>query len=293
LLCRERLFAFDDCNAVVTVRAWIWEDPAIHMKSLFLLILALTFCSAALAQPNSPDGLTYKSGYSSIMKLGKDLYSALPKSEKEFVSPQPISIETDVTPFIRLLYFPDEPKPVRGVWISAGFIDLVNNISHAKAIDGIEKNYFNRYIEILSLETGEKSLRPLPNDTKAAYWTDDMLNEQLSNFNSIVGIVVGNKLAHHYLGHYDKYKDKLSDGKGNPVPINNVITPQEWEEAFLKGVRNALEAGCTVEGAIPFYEAFDKMKQRPPWTAYFIPANLKFAKLKKQLEKVQRDFFNK
>jgi len=72
-----------------------------------------------------------------------------------------------------------------------------------------------------------------------------------------------------------------------------VITPQEWEEAFLKGVRNALEAGCTVEGAIPFYEAFDKMKQRPPWTAYFIPANVKFAKLKKQLEKVQRDFFNK
>src|SRR6185436_13658659 len=114
LLCRERLFAFDGGNAMVTVRAWIWEDPAIHMKSLFSLVLALAFCSAALAQPNSPDGLTYKSGYSSIIKLGKDLYSALPKSEKEFVSPQPISIETDVTPFIRLLYFPDEPKPVRG-----------------------------------------------------------------------------------------------------------------------------------------------------------------------------------
>src|SRR3954468_2997811 len=183
------------------------------MKLLLQALVALLFATASFGQPNSADGLTYKSGYSSIMKLGKDLFNGLKPAEKEFVSPQPISIETDVAPFIRLLYYPDEPKPIRGVWISAGFIDLVNNVSHAKAIDGIEKGYFKRYIEILSQETGEKSLHPLPNDTRAAYWTEDMLNEQLSNFNSIVGICVGAKLAHHYLGHYEKYKEKLTDEK--------------------------------------------------------------------------------
>jgi len=261
------------------------------MKPLSGLALALFVSAAALAQPNSPDGLQYKSGYSSMMKLGHDIYNALKPQQRETVSAQPISIETDVTPFVRLLYYPDEPKPVRGVWISAGFIDLVNNVAHAKAIDQKQKGYFAKYIEILSQETGEKSLKPLPNDSNPAFWTEDMLNEQLSNFNSIVGIVVGIKLAHHYLGHYAKYKDKLADNTDHPVPINDLITDKEWEDAFRAGVRNALDAGCAIEGAMPFFEAFDRMKTRPPWAIHFLPERVKFAKMKKEMEKIQKQFF--
>ena len=265
------------------------------MKSSAIIVsfLLLTSTLSVHGQPNSPDGLTYKSGWSSMMKLGKDMYNALRQNERAFISPQPISIETDVTPFVRLLFleYPDDPKPIRGVWISAGFIDLVNNVAHAKAIDAKQKGYFARYIDILSRESGEKSLQPLPNDTNPAFWTEDMLNEQLSNFNSIVGIVVGIKLAHHYLGQYDKYKDRLTDANGNTLPINNVLTPKEWDDAFNRGVRNALEAGCTIEGVIPFFEAFDKMKVRPAWTAYFVPDNVKFPKLKRDMERIQRRFF--
>lgn len=264
------------------------------MKTFAKFALAVFSVSvlAVFAQPNSPDGLTYKTGYSSMMKLGKDIYNALKPDQKEIVSAQPISIETDVTSFVRLLYYPDEPRPIRGVWISAGFIDLVNNIAHAKAIDAKEKGYFNRYIELLSQETGEKSLRPLPNDSNKKYWTDDMLNEQQSNFNSIVGIVVGIKLAHHYLGHYEKYKDRIADKENGATttPINNLLTPQEWEQAFKLGVRNALDAGCLIEGVVPFFEAFDKMKARPAWAAHFLPDNVKFAKMKKEMEKIQRRF---
>jgi hypothetical protein len=261
------------------------------MKSFAIALAILLMPLAALAQPNSTDGLTYKSGYSSMMKLGNDIYKALKSAHKELISAQPISIETDVTPFVRLLFYADEPKPIRGVWISAGFIDLVNNVAHAKAIDLKTKGYFARYIDILAQETGEKSLKPLPNDTNPAYWTDDMLNEQLSNFNSIVGIVVGIKLAHHYLGQYDKYKDRLIDANGTVTPINNILTAKEWEDAFKLGVRNALDAGCTVEGVIPFFEAFDRMKTRPAWAVYFLPDNVKFAKMKKEMEKIQRKFF--
>jgi hypothetical protein len=256
-----------------------------------VLFAALLAAPALRAQPNSPDGLTYKSGYSSMMKLGKDIHNALKTGDRAVISPQPISIETGVTPFARLLFYPDEPKPMRGVWISAGFIDLVNNVAHAKAIDLKQKGYFARYIEILSRETGETSLQALPNDTNPEYWTDDMLNEQLSNFNSIVGTVVGIKLAHHCLGHYEKYKDQLTDAQGNPRPINELLSPKEWDEAFARGVRNALDAGCTIEGVAPFFEAFDKMKARPPWAVYFMPSNVKFAKMKREMERIQRRFF--
>jgi len=269
------------------------REPAaqIRIRSAvaFALVAALTLhCS--LAQP--ADGLTYKTGYSSIMKLGKDIYNALKPDQRELISAQPISIETDSTPFVRLLYYDDEPKAVRGVWISAGFIDLVNNVAHARAIDTKTKNYFKRYVEQLALETGDKSLLPLPDDNNPRYWTDEMLNEQQSNFNSIVGMVVAIKLAHHYLGHYDKYKSKLTDAKGNPIPIEKIVTEKEWENAFTDGVRNALNAGCMIEGVVPFFEAFDKMKVRPPWAAYFLPDNVKFSKMRKEMERLQKRFLD-
>jgi hypothetical protein len=243
----------------------------------------------AFAQP--ADGLTYKTGYSSIMKLGKDVYNALKPEHRKIIAAQPISIETDPAPFVRLLFYDDEAQPVRGVWISAGFIDLVNNVAHANAINTKEKNYFKRYIELLAQESGQKSLLPLPNDTNPKYWTDDMLNEQQSNFNSIVGMVVAIKLAHHYLGHYEKYKSRLTDSSGAAVPITRLVTEKEWDDAFRTGVRNALDAGCMIEGVIPFFEAIDSMKVRPAWTAYFLPDNLKFSKMRKEMERIQKRFF--
>jgi hypothetical protein len=260
--------------------------PAMKFK---FLLLFYVISMAAFAQD---DGRTYKTGYPSIMKLGRDIHNALKPQYKEMISPQPISIETEDSPSVRVASFPDEPKPLRGVWISAGFIDLVNNVAHAKAIDRKEKGYLAKYIDLLAQESGARMLKPLPNDGNPKYWTDEMLNEQQSNFNSIVGIVVGIKLAHHYLGQYDKYKPRLAENSEHPVAINTLLTQEEWEQAFRVGLRNALEAGCMIEGVVPFFEAFDKMKVRPPWSIYFLPDNVKFGKLKKEMEKIQRRFLN-
>lgn len=262
-----------------------------------LLCLCWALAPAVLAQPNSPDGLTYKTGYSSMMKLGRDIYNQLDKKPKDLVAAQPISLDVDMTPFVRMLYYPadDVGKPLRGVWISAGFIDLVNHVAHAAAIEKLDKkskNYFKLYIDQLSKETGEMELKPLPNDSNPLFWSEDMLNEQQGNFNSIVGIVVSIKLAHHYLGHFDKYKDKLTDEKGNTLPINDLLTEKEWEEAYREGLFTSLNAGCFIEGVIPFYEAFDRMEPRPPWAVYFLPSKVKFGKtMKKDFAKFQDDYF--
>src|SRR5690349_8601706 len=97
-------------------RRWFWVAWA----------LAVIGSAGVMAQPNSPDGLTYKTGYSAMMKLGRALYDQLDKKDQALISPQPISMDVDLTPFVRMLYYPpgpDEPggKPLRGVWISAGF----------------------------------------------------------------------------------------------------------------------------------------------------------------------------
>jgi hypothetical protein len=258
---------------------------AISIGALTVIIYASL---AAFGQ--GADGHTYKTGYSSIMKLGKDIHHALKPEYREMISPQPISIDTDVAPTIWLLFLPEEPKPERGVWISAGFIDLVNNVAHAKAIDAKERGYFKRYTDLLAQESGRNMLSPLPNDSDPKYWTDKMLNEQQSNFNSIVGVMVGIKLAHHYLGQYDKYKGKLDGTSANPGAINLFLTEQEWEQALRLGLRNALDAGCLIEGVVPFFEAIDKMKVRPPWAIYFLPENVKFSKVKREMERIQQRF---
>jgi hypothetical protein len=263
----------------------------------FVLCLCWALSAAVSAQPNSPDGLTYKTGYSSMMKLGRDIYNQLEKKPKDLVAAQPISLDVDMTPFVRMLYYPadDVGKPLRGVWISAGFIDLVNHVAHAAAIEKLDKkskNYFKLYIDQLSKETGETELKPLPNDSNPLFWSEDMLNEQQGNFNSIVGIVVSIKLAHHYLGHFDKYKDKLTDANGNTLPINDFLTDKEWEDAYREGLFTSLNAGCFIEGVIPFYEAFDRMEPRPPWAVYFLPSKVKFGKtMKKDFTKFQEEYF--
>ncbi len=274
---------------------------AIHhaVKNGFLILLTawmlMGMATPASAQPNSPDGIIYRTGVSWTMRLGKDLFGALTTERKNFVNSQPISIEMEMSPQVRMLYYPDEPKPIRGVWISVGFIDLVNRVAHAAAISTRvkkHKDYLDKYILLLAQEDGKNELQPLPNDTDASFWTDDVMNEQQGNFNSIVGILVGLKLAHHYLGHYDKYHDKLDDDKELKNPINSLITPDEWEAAFKLGMRNAYDGGCLMEGANSFFQTIDRMPKRPEWTIYFLPQNVKVGRLIEVMKRSQKEFLN-
>lgn len=239
------------------------------------------------------DGMKYKTGWASMIKLGIELHKALDPKFQPMVHVKPINIETDPSPFVRLeeMQSPDFPTPMACVVISAGFIDLVNNVAHAKAIDKIEKKYFEKYVLSLAQESGDKELKELPNLSDKRYWSFDMLNEQLSNFNQIVGEVVGIKLAHYYLGHYKKYADKLTDAQGKVVPINTLLTTEEWDQALKYGVRNALLSGCTTEGLKALYDCIDKMPKRPAWTLFFLPEKIKVSKIKRDLTRYEDDFF--
>ncbi|MBM3840822.1 MAG: hypothetical protein FJ398_23265 [Verrucomicrobia bacterium] len=266
------------------------------MKPALLTLLswlAVAWLSApALAQSDASDDFKYKTNPLTTKSLGRDLQKSLKPQNQEIVFGDPIAVELDDVPFVRLEEVPEEPKTIPKVVISEGFDDLVNRVAHAKAIDKIQRGYFQKYILSLAEESGERELKPLPNDTDKRFWTDDMKNEQYSNYNSIVGTLVGINLAHHYLGHYRKYQAKLVNAEGKHAPINNLLTPKEWDESLRLGVRNALNAGCAIEGVLPFFECFEKMPERPAWTAFFVPDDAKYKDIKKTLEKVQKDYFS-
>lgn len=248
--------------------------------------------SLSVTGADSAENLRYKTSYKVIRMLGLDLYKAMKPKQREVVCPEPVSIETDVKPFVKLAEYPEEDKPMRFVFVSVGFIDLMNYVAHAKAIDDkLEKGYFERYVLSLAAETGEKELKELPNLSNPKYWTEDVLNEQLSNFNQMVGAAVAIKLSHHYLGHYKKYAGKLEDAQGQTIPINILLTSAEWEESMRAGVRNALDAGMGIEGPKALFDCIDKMPKRPDWTLYFLPAGAKVKAIKKDMEKIEKKFF--
>ncbi|MBU6402093.1 MAG: hypothetical protein KGS61_17380 [Verrucomicrobia bacterium] len=260
---------------------------------LWLLICGGTPVVSASAPSAGADEPTYKTGYKSMRMLGLDLWKALKPKFRKQIHPEPISFETDVTPFVHVVEFPNDPEPMRMVFISVGFIDLVNNIAHAKAIDRIQKGYFKQYVLSLAQESGEKELKELPGLSDKRFWTEDVLNEQLSNFNQIVGVVVGIKLAHHYLGQYLKYKDELKDdAQHHTVSINNLLTPKEWDAALRCGVIDALNCGLSIEGVEALYDAIDEMPKRPPWTVNFLPDQVNVKGLKKEMKKMEREFFS-
>ena len=53
-------------------------------------------------------------------------------------------------------------------------------------------------------------LRPVAANVDARYWKDDVLNDQASYFNQMIGMMVAINLSHHYLGHFDKYAAKMA-----------------------------------------------------------------------------------
>ena len=85
----------------------------------------------------------------------------------------PVSLITEVKPYITPVEETYEGVPNRfEVFISVGFIELMNNVSHAKAIDLIEKGFFRKYLSTLATESGDTSLAYLEGVRSPRFWSD-------------------------------------------------------------------------------------------------------------------------
>jgi hypothetical protein len=144
---------------------------------------------------------------------------------------------------------------------------------------------------MLAREAGDKKLTEFPALSQRDLWSLRMTNEQLTRFNQIAGTLVAINMAHHYLGHYKKYKSQLTDKNGASVPINSVITVGEWNDALTAGAMNALECSLGVDGIKSFFECIDKMPQRPLWSAYFLPPRANVHKVNSHLTRLEKVHF--
>lgn len=242
------------------------------------LTLTMSWLQAAPVQ-------SYETGYANIAKLSTDLCRALEPKQSQNLLPVPVLLELP-TPYVQPSKHFTGSNMVSAVFISEGFIKFMNHLSHAMAIEVQQGGYLKKYLGAVAAAESDTSLRTVANQQT---WSFDTMNHQVSLFNQMAGCLVAIDMAHHYLGHYQKHAAKL--GENNMIPINSVITPEEWRKAVMRGAHNGLQCGLGVDGLKQLFDSIASMPVRPAWAAYIMPANANVAKIKKDLDRLDEYFF--
>jgi hypothetical protein len=255
-----------------------------HLRLLTALLVAL----AALPTSAAESSNRYDTGFVTLQRIAGDLHRALAVEKRGELVTAPVLVENPETPYLQLQRTGSNDSPV--VFVSQALIDVLNYVSHAKAVDQVDSGFFGKAVEGLARQRGT-GLRGLPQPTHTEAWAFNTMNWQMSHFNQMAAGLTAVQMAHHYLGHYKKYASQLGDGK-NAAPLYSVLTPREWREAVLAGSRHALDCGLAPEGLIVFYDAITRMPERPSWAVHVLPPGAEISILRLELNRVEATFFD-
>jgi hypothetical protein len=261
-----------------------------HIKSrVGLFLLALT-CSATGISTGADHA--YTPGFSMATKLAGDLHDALEQKFFDQLDAQVLALQPQDQPLIAPVAFSVANHLQRQIEVSAGFIELVNCLCHAKAIDKIQPGYFDQYVGNLARASAANPSAAPPPILEPRFWTPSVLNDQLSYFNQMMGMMMAINMAHHYLGHYDKYASKLTGSDAKILPINDFLTPAEWDVSVKAGALDALNCALSTDGLRVILDAVDRMPIRPAWADYIAPRHADLKALNRELASYEEDFFH-
>ena len=230
----------------------------------------------------------YDTGFVTMKGIAGDLHRALTVEKREGLATTPILLETPATPYLQLRRAGSNDSNV--LFVSQGLIDVLNYVSHAKAVDQVDAGFFEKAIERLARQSGSE-MRGLLRPTHTNAWAFNTMNWQMSHFNQMAAGLTAVQMAHHYLGHYKKYAAQPGNGT-NAAPLYSLLTPREWREAVLAGSRHALDCGLAPEGLVVLYDAITRMPERPPWARHVMPPGAEISILRLELNRVEASFFD-
>jgi hypothetical protein len=258
------------------------------MKTNRLLAVICLSLATPVFAANGP-APAYLSDAEIVVKIGNALYATLDPEYKKVVSPAAVSLQPSSVPFISPISASDRGS--RGqVAVSAGFIALLNQIAHAKAIDRIQPGYFSQYVADLGQESGSEKLPAPRHLDNPRFWKDDVLIEQASLFNQMIGLTLALNLSHHYLAHCGKYAARMPEGTN--ALINNFITSSDWAASLHCAALNSLDCALATAGGKVLFDCIDRMPRRPAWTAAVVPQNVDIKRMNQELSQYERQYFH-
>lgn len=257
------------------------------LPCLFLAVLLAL--SAALAHGEAATPRAYDNTIATVTKISAELHQALAAGKQRKLRAEP----NFLTGLNALCIAPitDTETPASAVALSSSFVDWINHLAHARALDESGSGYFEQYVRYLPEDSStplEQVGKALPNEQ---VWNFDTMNHQVSLFNQMTGTLLAIEMAHHYLGHHKKHGADSPTAGNAPEPFTEKLTAKEWREAVLNGARNALDCGLGVDGFRAILAAVGKLPARPKWSAYLVHPKADVSKLSRELEKLEKDFF--
>lgn len=257
------------------------------LPCFFLVVLLVISAALAHGEPATPRA--YDNTSATVTKISGELHQALDAGRQRQLRAEPKFLTNLNAPCIAPIA--DTETPASAVALSSGFVNWLNHLAHAKALDESVSGYFEQYVRALP----EDSSAPLEAVGKSLsneqVWNFDTMNHQVSLFNQMTGTLLAIGMAHHYLGHHKKYGTPTSTAGNAPEPFAEKLTEKEWREAVLKGARNALDCGLGVDGFRSILTAVEKLPARPKWSACLVHPKADLHKISRDLEKLEKDFF--
>ena len=229
----------------------------------------------------------YDTGFETIAGITAALHHTLERSQRSGLRPSPILLENFPIPYLQTQKS-GAPQPIRTVYISSGFVVLLNFISHAKAIDGLSRGFLTKSLSNLSTDVQDGRLPGLPAEAARNARSFETMNRQASYFNQMAGALVAVDMAHFSLGHYQKYAGQLTGN--HSAPLNSLVTLAEWREAVMLGASRALDCGLAVDGLKLIFESIHKIPGRQSWSLFFMPEEAdarEISRISRELDQMQ------
>ena len=143
---------------------------------LMLGALALFFCIGVNAASGSDSNI---SG-TAVRQLGNNLRRELTPQQIELIAPNPVVVETNTTPIIRLESRLEKDRRIGIVIISTGFIELIDQISCAEAIDIVKPDYLRKFL--FTLDEQGRGFKHAAEDAILKSYGNEVQNEKVDIF---------------------------------------------------------------------------------------------------------------
>ena len=122
-----------------------------NTRHLRLLTAALLGAMAAMPLSAAESSNRYDTGFATMQRIAVDLHRALAVEKRGELATAPVLLENRETPYLKLERAGSNDSQV--VFVSQGLIDVLNYVSHAKAVDQVDSGSTRKRWRVLRAKT--------------------------------------------------------------------------------------------------------------------------------------------
>jgi hypothetical protein len=262
------------------------RKPGLLQRPFHIVLIATALATSV--RDVSADN--FHSRQKTVRLLGDSLYAALTPRQRESIATHPVQVATNPVPILRLEAVSEQDRRKGILVVSTGFIELIDQIACAEAIEIVKPGYLRKFLS--TLDADGQGFKASAEEAILTSYSTEIQNERKTGFNQLMASTLAICLAQHYLGIYDKRLRGQLDEKRDPLPLAMHLSQEEWERSLEAGARNSLANGNSIKSLALLMRCFDAMPRRPKWAGHFLPNSATGLSSSEMMLEIEAQFFS-